>query len=98
NCSKNSFGQLVEPAYQFFMQLQAQQQVLPLGAAADNLGFDPTEKEQVRNLLSQYPCFADLIENDLPSAGILLQLAQRNLGVTISASNVEAVRQEVENI
>ncbi len=88
----------ITPWYGLLSQLQGVGGTATFVAASGQAGVVFPKNAARQKFFETYPCFASLLEDYLPSAEVLLALAQRNLEQSVSATNVEIVRAEVERL
>lgn len=84
--------------YQELTRLQSAGQRADVDVLVSNLGQGFIGKKKAETFFEIYPCLSEVIENYVPPAPVLLALAERNLGVSVSANNMEQIRAEVEQI
>ena len=87
----------VLPWHGFLCELQKAGDFITIGAAVDAVGVS-LPKSKIKEFYDIYPCLADVLEDYIPTAEVLLALATRNLGQEIEPDNLEKIREEVETI
>lgn len=95
-CSARSLQDKVSPWYRHLSYLQqtGDTQTTEDAKASVGVWLDGNENR----FFAKYPCFVDCLADYVPSAEVLLHIAQRNIGENVSAQNVESIRAEVEAI
>lgn len=93
-----TFAKYFIPLHRLLVQLQSQGRKTNTRQVGNTLGTGFLGTKKAEAFFSAYPCFAEVIEDYVPPAPILIALAERNLGVAVSASSMETVRAEVERI
>lgn len=97
-CSSQIFNNYYLPWYQELTHLQSAGQKEDVNVLVTNLGQGFIGNKKAETFFGVYPCLSEVIDYYVPSAPVLLALAERNLGVSVSANNMEQIRAEVERI
>ena len=97
-CSARMLNGYYLPWHQELVRLQRAGQRADVSVLENSLGqrFIGTHKAEA--FFKVYPCLSEVIERYVPAASVLVPLAERNLGVSVSANNMEQVRAEVQQI
>lgn len=97
-CSVRILDSYYLPWYQELTRLQSARQRADVDVLVSNLGQGFVGKKKAETFFGIYPCLSEVIERYVPPATVLVALAERNLGVSVSANNMEQVRAEVEQV
>jgi len=97
-CSVRMLNSYYLPWHQELVRLQGAGQRANVGVLVNNLGKGFIGTQKAETFFRVYPCLSEAIESYVPPATVLVALAERNLGISVSANNMEQVRAEVEQI
>ena len=98
SCSIHVLNTYYLPWYQALTQLQSANQKQDVDVLITNLGQGFIGNKRAETFFGIYPCLSEVIDCYVPPAPVLLALAERNLGMSVSANNMEQIRAEVEQI
>lgn len=96
--SNQTFTKYFIPMHTLLVQLQSQGHKTNVSQVVNSVGTMFLGTKKAETFFSVYPCLAEVIEDYVPPAPVLIALAERNLGVAVSANTMETVRAEVERI
>ena len=96
--ANQTFANYFIPLHTLLVQLQSQGRKTDVNQVANIVGTRFLGTKKAGTFFSVYPCLAEVIEDYVPPAPVLIALAERNLGVAVSANTMETVRAEVQRI